>query len=395
MAISVLQQIILSVVCFNIAYLIVAHLLTWYYFGHYDRLYSSPKEAPPVSIIKPIKGLDARAEENFRSFCVQDYPNAYEILFCVEDRHDPAVPVVERIIDEFRDRDLRLVFNDPGGTPSFGKVRKMIAGLAQSRHEVIVFSNADVQVSSTFLKEAAASAGNAEIGLAATTSIYHGAEDWGAACWNVSVTTFLLRMAPAALLGLLNVVDGKTMVIRKQVIAEIGGLEQFGLDATDDIPLARAISRRGYRIHLLKQPARVFHPHDSFAGYWWHWHRWLVIIRHYLATPVWCLAFLQLPLWWSLVYTAIALSHGDGAYLGTALITAVLVGDLISTSVINMKFLHDRTVWRFIWVVPISRVVALPLLIHSCLTNEVLWRGARLRVNSDCTLSARDAGSRM
>ncbi|MEJ2667902.1 MAG: hypothetical protein P8Z81_12525, partial [Deinococcales bacterium] len=53
--------------------------------------------APGVSVLKPLRGLDAEALRNFESFCVQDYPAEYEILFAVSDPADPAAAIVERV----------------------------------------------------------------------------------------------------------------------------------------------------------------------------------------------------------------------------------------------------------------------------------------------------------
>ena len=65
---------------------------------------------PPVTILKPLCGAHPRLYETLRSFCEQDYPDV-QILFGVRDPADPAVDVVDRLMDEYRARNLKLVVN--------------------------------------------------------------------------------------------------------------------------------------------------------------------------------------------------------------------------------------------------------------------------------------------
>ena len=62
-----------------------------------------PVFAPPVSILKPLHGVDFASYENYASFCRQDYPE-YEILFAINDEADRAATVVRRLMADYPQR---------------------------------------------------------------------------------------------------------------------------------------------------------------------------------------------------------------------------------------------------------------------------------------------------
>jgi ceramide glucosyltransferase len=386
--VEVLRAVLLALVALSLLSTVLSHLFTWYYFSSYDRRFPTKgvDHAPPVSIIKPTKGVDQAALDNFRSFCEQDYPNDYEILFCVEGSSDPSVPVLRRVMQEYPDVDVRLIFSDPEERRAIGKQKNTIAGYAASSYDVIVFSDDDTHAPSNFLREAVASTENPKVGLSFGAPAYEGPEDWGAAMMSVSTNAFVLRLAPMCLFGAFDGALGITMVVRREVIEEVGGLKQFGLQVADDLPLARAIRNKGYRIHLLKQPARVVNRRYGFKRWWSHLHRWLVIIRHYWPNKFWITSLVDLALWWVIFRLALSLLRGDDIGLDIYLLAAVLGTSVVSAAVTNVRFVRDQALWRYLWVVPVQELLRLPLVIYSRLTNEILWRGRRLGINPDCTV---------
>src|ERR1700682_3457793 len=90
---------ILVIASFPLIYYVLACVAAWW-FSHVAGDRVSGSFQPPVSILKPLNGVDFASYENYASFCHQHYPE-YEILFAVNEQSDPAAAVVQRLIDDF------------------------------------------------------------------------------------------------------------------------------------------------------------------------------------------------------------------------------------------------------------------------------------------------------
>src|SRR5437879_8762244 len=136
-----------------LVYYALATLAARQFFGQ-DSVRQLPNCIPPVSVLKPVRGVDFQSYENFASFCRQEYSD-YENLFAVNDDADPAVPVIRRIIADFPGRNIRLLM----GAEHFGANRKVnkLARLArEAQNEVLVLTDGDVRVGPYFLREVVA-----------------------------------------------------------------------------------------------------------------------------------------------------------------------------------------------------------------------------------------------
>jgi ceramide glucosyltransferase len=163
------RDVVLLLALAPLGYYALATLAAVRFFGH-ERARQPGNYTPPVSVLKPVLGVDFGSRENFASFCRQDYPD-YEILFAVNDDKDAAVPMVRQIIAEFPERKIRLLV----GAEHFGANRKVnkLARLArEAQNEVLVLTDGDVRVGPRYLREVVAPLEDRKTG--AVTAFYRG-----------------------------------------------------------------------------------------------------------------------------------------------------------------------------------------------------------------------------
>src|SRR5208283_3383609 len=116
-----------------LAYYVFSSAAAWRFFSR-ERARKLPAFSPPVSILKAVRGVDFGTYENYKSFCRQDYPE-YEIIFALNDADDPAGAVIRRLMQEFPEREIRLLI----GAEELGtnrKVNKLARMAAEARYEI-------------------------------------------------------------------------------------------------------------------------------------------------------------------------------------------------------------------------------------------------------------------
>ena len=120
---------------------------------------------PPVSVLKPVYGVDRGLEANLRSFCEQDYPD-FQIVLSLQRDDDPAREMLERLASDYPERVTLAIKNSE--PVMNGKVQNLLIGLEAARHEVLVISDSDTRVPPDYLRTIVAPLADPKVGYVCT-----------------------------------------------------------------------------------------------------------------------------------------------------------------------------------------------------------------------------------
>ena len=179
---------------------------------------------PPVTIFKPICGLEQDMDENLRLFCQQDYPE-YQIIFGFHGGDDAAIPVIRKIIKDYPELDLEMVI-DERLYGSNHKVSNLINMFPTAKHEILIVSDSDMRVRKDYLHNIVAPFANTANG--AVTCLYSGRTDDGVASkLNAMFINewFLPSVLISDALKDICYCLGATMAVRREILADIGGFK--------------------------------------------------------------------------------------------------------------------------------------------------------------------------
>jgi ceramide glucosyltransferase len=323
---------------------------------------------PPVSILKPLHGLDRGAYENFASFCRQDYPK-YEILFAVRSESDPSVPIVRRVIAEFPDIPIRLLVSGESRGAN-DKVGKLCLLVAQAKHDLLVIADSDVRVAPDYLRQVTGMFRDPRVG--AVTALYRALEapSFGAVMDTMGSLSFSGSALVARRLEGLKFTMGSTMAVTRERLAQIGGFEPLLDMHSDDYEFGRRISKKGYRVELAPEPVDMEFPSDSVGDYLRHELRWLIGLRHIRPGGHFGLLMTQGILWETLAAFLAASLTASAIW-----IAAYLTVRLLSAYVVGVWGLHDPVVKRNLWLLPLHDLFWFFLWLVSFGVNRIEWRG--------------------
>lgn len=330
---------------------------------------------PPVSILKPVRGLDSASYENFATFCRQDYPD-YEIVFGVADADDPVIPVMHRLIADFPARAIRLLIGAPTLGPS-SKVNKLCRLSAEARHELLVINDSDIRVGPDYLRSVVAPFRDAEVGAVTCLYVGHGDGYLAGELEAIGIATdFAAGVLTARQLEGVAFTLGATMATSKARLGEIGGFEALVDYCAEDFELGYRLAARGHRVELSPYVVASECPARTLREYLRHQLRWAISTRHSRPWGYTGLLLTQgLP--WAVAAAVVAPSGAVAAsYLG-----AYVVLRLAMAWSVAVWGLGDAGAVRRWWLLPLRDALGFLVWLGGLFGNRIHWRGREFLVD--------------
>lgn len=332
------------------------------------RARTTPGFQPSVSILKPVRGASHGLSEALRSNAAQRYPN-FEMLFGFSNPNDAAKAVVAQLAREFPN--IRAL-DTHTRTPN-GKAGTLIDLAAAATGDVILVSDADIQVPAGYLERVVAPLADPAVGL--VTCAYRARSETFAGRFEaLGVAT---DFGPSTLLAPFAGVDefalGSTLAFRRADLDRIGGFAAVADYLADDYQIGHRIHALGLKCVLSEVVVETHLAGDSWGTVWRHQVRWARTVRvsrfgGYAGLPA---TFATL---WALL--ALLLGHPLTAALILAARMAMAIGA-------GWWVLGSGDVLRLFWLVPVRDLYAVAVWAAGLTGDTVEWGGERFRLHSD------------
>lgn len=331
---------------------------------------------PPVTIFKPVHGMEEELAANLESFFQQEYPD-YEVIFGARDAENPAVKIAEEVRARYPHVPSRVILSGPPPWPS-AKIFSLDKMIAASSRSYFIISDSDVRVASDFLRNTIPPLLNPKVGL--VTCMYRGIPASDFWSWlealGLSVEMSSGVMVADMMEGM-RFALGPAMAVRRDAIDAIGGIAAVADYYSDDFELGNRIWAKGYKVTLSHYIVRNVLTSRSVIRTLGDQLRWMKSTRYSrpaghagtgltYAMPFGILGLLA----------AGALGHWA---LGVGLFALACLNRMLQSIVVGWSVARDPRAVRYCWLYPARDLLGFAAWAVSYTSRDFYWRGEKYR----------------
>ena len=325
---------------------------------------------PPVTVLKPVCGLEKNLGINLRSACLQDYPE-FQVVFSVQDTDDPAIPLLKDIQREFGTEKVAVAIDGTQSAPN-GKIKNLLGALPYARYEYLVISDSDVRLRPDYLKTIIAPLADPAVGCVCTLYKATSAKTWFEKLEMLTLNAdFMTNVIFAYVTGASKFCLGASTALRRPTLKDIGGLEALADYLVEDHEMGRRIWAAGKKVTIVPYFVETVVDLQSPAQWWTHQVYWDQNTRS--AQPA---GFFGTVLVRSVPFAILfALARfGDG--LGLAVLAGALAIRLGTAAAILGWGFRDQGGLRSLWLLPLRDTAGLVSWLLAFTKRTVIWREA-------------------
>lgn len=337
---------------------------------------------PPVSILKPLKGLEENLEENLETFFAQDYASPFEIVFSSTDPDDPALRVARAVAARHPERTVRFAISDP----DFGlnpKVANLRGAMRAATHDLVLQSDANVRARPDYLTRVVSELEGDGGQLLSSLVVGIGEDSIGASLENLQLGAMIVPSVCFALrfFGVPCVI-GKSMLFRRSELDALGGLESVRDVLAEDYLLGRAFQAAGKKVLLSSTVAENLNRDVTIDRFMSRHGRWLKM-RAVLHVPAFIADLFANPVAFAL---AAVIAAGVAAIDGPLDVGVVIgaIGIVVGKSVLDrvaLRTVRGRDMGLGGMVLgPLKDLLMLGVWPYAAVSRSIEWRGVKLRM---------------
>jgi ceramide glucosyltransferase len=332
---------------------------------------------PPVTLLKPLCGLEPDLESHLQSFFQQDYPR-FEIVFGTRDAHDPALAVARALQERYPQVPVKFVFSGEPDRPN-AKVCSLEKMVPTASFNYLVISDSDVRVTPDYIQQVIQPLLDPQVGL--VNCLYRGVPTGGlwsrleALGMSVEMTSGVLV---AELLEGMRFALGPTMAIRGEVLEAIGGVATLADYCADDFVLGEKVFQLGRTVVMSSHVIDHVVINRGFTDSMAHQIRWMKSTRFsrpkgHVGT---CLTF-------AMPFGLLGALAGIAAHrpiVGLGLLAFAVANRMILSLAAGWGAVQDRRALRDCWLYPVRDFMGFCFWVASFLGDTIVWRQERYRL---------------